>query len=65
MGLPLMALAQQGSVPPTVAFLTPGDNFVLENIPPIPVNIAESTARYGEFRRQIHPIAKYPAWRYR
>jgi dipeptidyl aminopeptidase/acylaminoacyl peptidase len=50
MGLPLMAFAQQGSVPPTAAFLTPGDNFVLENIPPIPVNIAESTARYGEFR---------------
>ena len=50
LGLPLMALAQQGGVPPTAAFLTPGDNFVLENIPPIPVKIAENTARYGESR---------------
>ena len=28
----------------------PGDNLVLENIPPIPLNIDEQTKRYGEFR---------------
>ncbi len=30
--------------------MTPGDNLVLENIPPIPQKIADDTARYGEFR---------------
>jgi dipeptidyl aminopeptidase/acylaminoacyl peptidase len=36
--------------PSTSAVIKPGDNLVLENIPPIPVSIAEQTARYGEFR---------------
>jgi dipeptidyl aminopeptidase/acylaminoacyl peptidase len=48
--LPLTALAQQGGVPADPAFLTPGDNFVLEHIPPIPVKVAKDTARYGESR---------------
>jgi dipeptidyl aminopeptidase/acylaminoacyl peptidase len=30
--------------------LKPADNLVIENIPPIPVKIAEETARYGESR---------------
>jgi len=32
------------------ATLKPADNLVIENIPPIPVKIAEETARYGESR---------------
>jgi dipeptidyl aminopeptidase/acylaminoacyl peptidase len=32
------------------AVVKPGDNLVVENIPPIPVSIAEKTARYGETR---------------
>jgi dipeptidyl aminopeptidase/acylaminoacyl peptidase len=47
---PLLALAQQGGAQPADTFLTPGDNLVLENIPPIPTKIAEDTARYDEFR---------------
>ena len=31
-------------------FIRPNDNLVLENIPPIPVSIAERAERYGEFR---------------
>jgi dipeptidyl aminopeptidase/acylaminoacyl peptidase len=46
---PMLAPAQQGGAPPE-GFVTPGDNLVLENIPPIPVKTAEDTARYGEFR---------------
>jgi dipeptidyl aminopeptidase/acylaminoacyl peptidase len=31
-------------------FVKPGDNMVIENIPPIPVAIADQTARYGDSR---------------
>src|ERR1700739_1465871 len=31
-------------------FVKPGDNLAIENIPPIPVSIAEQTARYGDSR---------------
>jgi dipeptidyl aminopeptidase/acylaminoacyl peptidase len=48
--LPYLALAQEGGAQPAESFLTPGDNLVLENIPPIPAKIAENTARYGESR---------------
>jgi dipeptidyl aminopeptidase/acylaminoacyl peptidase len=48
--LPYLALGQEGGAPPADSILTPGDNFVLENIPPIPMKIAEDTARYGESR---------------
>jgi dipeptidyl aminopeptidase/acylaminoacyl peptidase len=48
--LPFLVLAQEGGAKPGETFLTPGDNLVLENIPPIPMKIAEDTARYGEFR---------------
>jgi dipeptidyl aminopeptidase/acylaminoacyl peptidase len=47
---------------PTIqnALVKPGDNLVLENIPPIPVSIAEQTARYGESRSATlfswHPV---------
>jgi len=45
-----LVLAQQVDAPKADAFVTPGDNFVLENIPPIPLKIAEDTARYGNSR---------------
>ena len=45
-----LAFAQQADTPKADAFVTPGDNFVLENIPPIPLKIAEDTARYGNSR---------------
>ena len=32
------------------AFIRPGDNLQAENIPPIPVSIAEKANQYGEFR---------------
>jgi dipeptidyl aminopeptidase/acylaminoacyl peptidase len=48
--LPYFAPAQQSSAPPTDSILTPGDNLILENIPPIPAKIAEDTARYDESR---------------
>jgi hypothetical protein len=48
--------------------IKPGDNMVLEHIPPIPASVAEATARYGEYRyaqfqswntRQLH-LVKFP-----
>ncbi len=42
------AVLAADSVPP--ATVAPGDNFVLENVPAVPVAIAEATARYGESR---------------
>jgi dipeptidyl aminopeptidase/acylaminoacyl peptidase len=48
--VPLAALAQQAAAQPAATVVTPGDNLVLENIPPIPAKIAEDTARYGESR---------------
>jgi dipeptidyl aminopeptidase/acylaminoacyl peptidase len=50
LALPHLALAQQAGAQTADTFLTPGDNLVLENIPPIPTKIAEDTARYGESR---------------
>jgi len=51
--LPVFAAAEQAGEDQAAAVLKPGDNFVLENIPPIPMSIAEQTARYGEFRSAI------------
>ncbi|HEY6272165.1 MAG TPA: S9 family peptidase [Terriglobales bacterium] len=42
-----LALAQTAQAP---AIIKPGDNLVLENIPPIPASIAEKAAQYGEVR---------------
>jgi dipeptidyl aminopeptidase/acylaminoacyl peptidase len=42
--------AQAADAPNAGAFITPGENFVLENVPPIPLKISEDTARYGESR---------------
>ncbi|HET9165337.1 MAG TPA: DPP IV N-terminal domain-containing protein, partial [Candidatus Angelobacter sp.] len=44
---PLMA---QGAPPAQPAVLKPGDNLVVENIPPVPAAIAEKANQYGEFR---------------
>src|SRR5271170_3816943 len=44
----LAATAQ--SAAPQAAVVKPGDNLVIENIPPIPVSIADQTARYGDSR---------------
>jgi len=43
-------LVAQGApaIPPAV--LKPGDNLVVENIPPVPTAIAEKANQYGEFR---------------
>jgi dipeptidyl aminopeptidase/acylaminoacyl peptidase len=46
----LSAAAHAQSASQTAAVLTPGDNLVIEKIPPIPVSVDEQTRRYGEFR---------------
>ena len=46
----LAASAQQGGPPPPALNVTPGENLVIENIPPVPTRLAEETARYGDFR---------------
>src|SRR5215469_7168696 len=38
------------AAPATPAVIKPGENLVLENIPPIPASIAEKAAQYGEVR---------------
>ncbi len=45
--LPLVAQTNSAA---TQAVIRPGDNLVIENIPPIPAAIAEQANRYGEFR---------------
>lgn len=59
LGSPTMLLGAD-AVPPPV--LTAGDNFVLEHVPPVPVAVAEATARYGESRPAMlqdwHPSAR-------
>jgi dipeptidyl aminopeptidase/acylaminoacyl peptidase len=44
----LSAAAQASTAQST--FVKPGDNLVIENIPPIPVSIADQTARYRDSR---------------
>src|SRR5579859_1284325 len=45
-----IALRAQGAPPPAPAVIKPGDNLVVENIPPVPAAIAEKANQYGEFR---------------
>jgi dipeptidyl aminopeptidase/acylaminoacyl peptidase len=47
------ALADQLAADPAKAFVKPGDNLVLENIPPIPLKVAEETGQYGESRPSV------------
>jgi len=49
LGLLSLPAVAQTAVPQT-AYVKPGDNLVIENIPPIPVSIADKTARYGDSR---------------
>jgi dipeptidyl aminopeptidase/acylaminoacyl peptidase len=43
-------LMPQAAPPAQPAVLKPGDNLVVENIPPVPAAIAEKANQYGEFR---------------
>ena len=45
-----VALAAQGGPAAAPAVIRPGDNLKAENVPPIPVAIAEKANQYGEFR---------------
>jgi dipeptidyl aminopeptidase/acylaminoacyl peptidase len=58
--LTLPCVAQTATVQSAV--VKPGDNLVLENIPPIPASIAEQTARYGDSRSATlfswHPVKR-------
>ncbi|HWZ45449.1 MAG TPA: hypothetical protein VNW97_18380, partial [Candidatus Saccharimonadales bacterium] len=53
----LLALSQEKT-----AVIRPGDNLVLENIPAVPVSIAEKANQYGEFRAaglySWHPLRR-------
>lgn len=57
----LFAAAQQGA-PAQPAVVRPGENLVVENIPPIPASIAEKANQYGEFRSagfaDWHPVKR-------
>src|ERR1035441_4798761 len=46
--LAISAFSQSPSQTP--AYVTPGDNLVIEKIPQIPVGVDDQTHRYGEFR---------------
>jgi dipeptidyl aminopeptidase/acylaminoacyl peptidase len=46
----LVALGGPGLAQPATDVVKPGDNLVIENIPPIPLKVAEDTAKYGESR---------------
>jgi len=60
--LPCVALTQQAGVDASANFIKPGDNLVLENIPPIAAKIAEATAKYDASRASIflgwHPTRR-------
>src|SRR5690242_17286458 len=45
----LVAVAQD-SARPQPGFIHPGDNLVVESIPPVPLSIVEKADRYTEFR---------------
>src|SRR5262245_66224354 len=42
--------AAKGGAPNSPPVVKPGDNLVVENIPPVPAAIAEKANQYGEFR---------------
>lgn len=54
--------AQQAAQPAAPAALKPYDNLVVENVPPIPMSLVESVARYTEYRtaglRSWHPTKR-------
>src|SRR5438105_4793138 len=48
--LMLVAQASLAQETPAPATLTPGDNLIIQNIPPVPASIADRANRYTEFR---------------
>ncbi|HTC51481.1 MAG TPA: alpha/beta fold hydrolase [Steroidobacteraceae bacterium] len=46
----LWATVHAQDVAPPADYIKPGDNMVLEHVPPIPTAVADATARYGEYR---------------
>src|SRR5215510_13864515 len=42
--------AQPGAAAVPAAVIRPGDNLVVENVPPVPAAIADKANQYGEFR---------------
>jgi dipeptidyl aminopeptidase/acylaminoacyl peptidase len=48
--LPPAALPAQSGPATMPTVIKPGDNLVVENVPPIPASIAEKANQYGEFR---------------
>ena len=56
------ARAQSPGPPPPPAVIAPGDNVVIEGIPPIPAEIASAVNRYAEFRFAAmldwHPVRR-------
>ncbi|HEX7157954.1 MAG TPA: S9 family peptidase, partial [Edaphobacter sp.] len=57
-----ISLSAHAQVAQQSEIVKPGENLVLENIPPIPAAIAEQTARYGESRAATlwswHPVKR-------
>ena len=57
-----MTFAQQAAQPAAPATLKPGDNLVIENVPPIPMSLVDDVARYTEYRtagfRSWHPTRR-------
>src|SRR5262245_6010838 len=45
-----VVVVAQNNGPQPPAFIRPGDNLVVENIPQVPAVIAEKANQYGEFR---------------
>jgi dipeptidyl aminopeptidase/acylaminoacyl peptidase len=56
------AMAQGSGAAAQPAVIKPGDNMVVENIPPVPAAIAEKANQYGEFRsaaiRDWNPVKR-------
>jgi dipeptidyl aminopeptidase/acylaminoacyl peptidase len=50
LGLSSLTATAQNNPPTTAAVVRPGDNLVIENIPPVPAVIAEKANQYGESR---------------
>ena len=55
-------LAQGGPSASSAGVLKPGENMVLENVPPVPLSVAEATAPYGDARPAVlfgwHPTRR-------
>ena len=58
----VMPLAVAGAAGPEEARVIPGDNLVVQGIPPVPASLAQEVARYTEFRgaslHSWHPVRR-------